>query len=200
MPAAPQRIMPPSIPAEIGTTPIPEGTVRFNHFTWGAERAHSIAEHGIQQSYSIEKYKHGGTESPQVFANAGVPGKNDMPNRGDKYFIEGYAKPEQLDIGRPYGHERLSNAQLGEHMRGLEERRSTITMHGDIPPSQIVGVHEPWHQTYRYLRDNPEHEAPITAGNYDDTEPELDKAMEPFKISNAAKVMLGGKLEGKAYK
>jgi hypothetical protein len=201
MPRAPQRlsrIEPPNIPPEFGTTPIPEGTVRFNHFTWGAERAQSIREQGILRSHSEEAYARGGTESPQVFATAGHPGE--MPNRGERHFIEGYARPEQLDIGAPYAASHLSEEQLGEHMRGLEQRKSVITFHGDVPKEQILAVHEPWHQTYHYLNRDPSMEANVMAGEYDDIEPELDEAMKPIKVGLAAKVMLGGKLEGEAWK
>lgn len=187
---------PRAIPPKFGTTPIPEGTVRFNHYTWG-RNVEGIRESGLQRSYSEEKFAHGGTESPQVFANAGEPGE--MPNRGDKHFVEAYAKADQLDIGAPYGASRLSTDQLGAHMKDLESRRSTITMHGDIPKEQIVAIHEPWHQTHEYLNKNPDMEANIVAGNYNGVEPELDTAMVGHKIGAAAKVMLGGKLQGKAY-
>jgi hypothetical protein len=174
--------------------------MRFNHYTWGRS-VPGIRAEGLKKSISEEKFAHGGTESPQVFATAGPPPERDLREaaHGDRHFIEGYAHLNQLDIGRPWGGQNMSEEQLGEHIRNTEANRSTITFQGDVPPEQIIAVHEPWHSTARYLASDPSMERSIVAGDYDDIEPSTDRALQVAKMGLAAKVMLGGKLGGKSY-
>lgn len=137
------------LPPTGGAAPIPEGTLRFSHWTWGKENAESIRSQGLLHSKAQESYARGGTESPQTFATAGPTGEQELSAGSmgsDKHFIEGYARPEQLDIGAPWRGE-----DVQKHFEHLQARRSTITFHGDVPPEQITAVHEPWHSTARYL-------------------------------------------------
>jgi hypothetical protein len=158
--------------------------MRVHHYTWGRS-VPGIEAEGLKRSISEEKFKHGGTESPQVFATAGAPSERDLMDTagGDKHYIEGWAKPEQLDIGRPWGSSHLSSEQLSEHIQGVEGRRSTITFQGDVPKEQILAVHAPWHM----------------AGDYDNIDENTDRALNVSKTALAAKVMVGGKLQGESY-
>jgi hypothetical protein len=175
--------------------------MRFQHYTWGRS-VPGIEAEGLKRSISEEKFKHGGTESPQVFATAGAPSERDLMDTvgGDKHYVEGWAKPDQLDIGSPWGGgKNLSAEQMGEHIRGVEGRRSTITFHGDVPREQILAVHAPWHHTARYFANDPRMERSIMAGDYEGIDESTDRALNVSKMALAAKVMVGGKLQGKSY-
>jgi len=196
MPTGPQRLprIEPGVPPEFGSTPIPSGMVRFNHYTRSPESAKAILSEGILRKHSEEAFARGGTESPQVFMSAGRPEKSLMNTRT---VIEGWADPKtQLDVGSNW-----RGTDPEEHAADVEGRRGTITAHGDIPASQIIGAHEPWHDKVRYLArpENVDMEKNIMGGNYDDIEPDLDKALRVAKTALAAKVMTGGKLEGKQW-
>jgi hypothetical protein len=133
------------LPPEYGSTPVPEGMVRFNHYTFPSS-VPGIREHGLLRSRSEEAFGKMATEHPQIFATAGEPDKDTLRNRP---VVEGWADPSKdLDIGSDWP------------AHDLEERRSVITMRGDVPPDRIIAVHEPWHHNVRtilgdehYLRD-----------------------------------------------
>ena len=199
---------PADVPPEFGTQPIPEGMVRFNHYTYGEGAGASIRAHGLLRSKGEESYARGGTESPQVFATAGHP--RDLLHTNT--IVEGWANPRPLgrtesledrpglmDIGSNYG-----GWDPKEHVERLEGNRSTITFHGDVPANQIIAVHEPWHGHYRHMMEvNPNRpdsalEKGIMHGEYDyvNEMPDYKPALEAAKTALAAKVMLGGKLHG----
>jgi hypothetical protein len=189
------RIMPPDIPPEYGTQPIPEGMIRFNHYTRDSESGQAIKREGILRSKGEESFAHGGTESPQVFMTAGKASPDLLRSRT---VVEGYANPERggdLDVG-----ENWQGRSPQEHVAHVEGNKSVITARGDIPASQILGVHEPWHETSRMLGSSPEHEKNIVAGNFDDIEPTMDQALPTAKTALAAKVLLGGALQGEQWK
>lgn len=184
---------PADVPPDYGSTPIPPGMVRFNHYTRSEEAARSIQRNGLLRSKSEESFARGGTESPQVFATAGTP--TDDFKRSNVY-VEGYANPArggQLDVG-----ENWQGFDPAEHAQRLASHRSVITAKGDIPSSQILHVHEPWHETYRYVQRDPGMEHGVMHGDYDVTgDTQADKAIATTKTALAAKVMLGGSLGGK---
>lgn len=154
------------IPPRYGSQPIPEGTVRFNHYT-SPEHAASIMKHGLQRSKSEEAYSRGGTESPQVFATAGALNESDL-HRAD--YIEGYAYPQaQLDVGSP-----ITGKDSAEHSRWLEDRRAVITARGDIPPEQLLAVHKQWHNHARAIEDSPGTLKDTLAGKNDSVEDDPD--------------------------
>lgn len=197
---------PRDIPAEFGTQPIPEGMVRINHYTTvGA--VEDIKQQGLLRSKGEEAFARGGTESPQVFATAGHPGS--LLHTGAP-IVEAYADPSrggQLDVGEHYG----QGGSLQEHIKHMEANRSTVTFRGDLPPNQILGVHEPWHARARYIaheglgrESNPADpyatgslRAQVARGEHDDlheVDPDYGPAVKAVKVMNAATVMLGGKL------
>jgi hypothetical protein len=191
----------PGIPAKFGTTPIPEGHVRFNHYTWGADsdKVESIKQRGLLKSYGEESFARGGTESPEVFATAGTADRDVLEHGSligtDKAFVEGHADPRtDLNVGGMY--RGASATEAAEHAANMEARNSTITFHGDVPSENIIAVHEPWHGAFRGLQ-APEYERPIMEGQYDnlgDDNPGLKRALDAHKTMLAAKVMLGGGL------
>jgi len=189
---------PRDIPEKFGTKPVPEGMVRINHYT-STGAIESIRQHGLTRAASEESFARGGTESPQVFATAGHPGSMLHTHN----IVEAYADPShsgQLDIGS------------GREPQSLEERRSTVTFRGDLPSNQILGIHEPWHEHARYMAhegvgEEADPKSPyatgsmrsgVARGEYDDLEEshasDYGPAIRSVKITNAATVMLGGKL------
>jgi hypothetical protein len=175
--------------------------MRFQHYTWG-KSVPGIEAEGLKRSHSEEKFARGGTESPQVFATAGPPSERDLHDiaGGDKHLVEGYAHIGQLDIGGAWNHQNMSEEQLGAHAREVEGRRSTVTFHGDVPREQILAIHGPWHGTARYLASEPSMERGVMAGDYDYADDaSTTQALNVTKMGLAAKVMLGGKLQGKSY-
>jgi hypothetical protein len=186
---------PRTIPAPIGSTPIPEGNVRFNHYT-RPENVESIRQHGLLQSRNRNSVAADAGESV-VFAHAGVPRPQDMRSA---VFVEGYANAHtfshggQLGIGA-WGGEHYGGEGLSGHIKHMEERGSVITALGDIPPSQIIGIHQPWHDAYRYFEKEKSRKG-VTEGEYEHVADMDDygPALKAHKIVNAATVMLGGKL------
>jgi heme-degrading monooxygenase HmoA len=196
---------PRSIPPEFGTKPIPAGMVRINHYT-DEPAIEGIQAHGLLRSHSEEKFKHGGTESPQVFATAGAPSRDLLHSRP---VVEAYANPARgagMDIGENW-------ADRPGHAEHLEGNRSVVTFHGDLPRENILAVHEPWHAHARYIaeeqfkgRATKPGEDPYATGSLRSqvARGELDKigedmrdygpAIRATKVTNAATVMLGGKL------
>jgi len=203
---------PRSIPPEFGSTPIPTGMVRINHYT-DEPAIEGIHAHGLLRSKSEEKFARGGTESPQVFATAGHPG--DLlhsrpvveawadPTRRNS--IEDWDRPGKMDIG-----ENWRGSDPVEHARNLEERRSTVTFHNDLPKENVVAVHEPWHAHARYMATEGGPEAKpgadpyamgslrsqVARGEHDSlvSMRDYEPALRATKVTNAATVMLGGKL------
>jgi len=158
---------------EPGATPIPEGHVRLWHYT-SPGNVESIKEHGLSTQHARgETYG----EPNQVWAAVAHRPSEDMLR--NKSFIEFHADPHrELNVGQvhvPQEHERFKPAV--EHMYGYG---SHVTMRGDVHPSRILAVHEPWHETVRYLEKDPKTLHNYTAGDskdYDTGDPETDRAL-----------------------
>jgi hypothetical protein len=161
------------LPPAPGTAPIPEGTMRVSHYTWDAKSAEGIKKEGILRSKGEESFARGGTEAPVVFASAGAPSEEHL--RSGRHYIEGYAHPEQLDVGSHW-----RGGDPTEHNRRAEANRSTVTFHGDMPASQIVAHHEPWHSPARYLLGDQKTLHDYVRGDYKDSttgDPHTDEAL-----------------------
>jgi 8-oxo-dGTP pyrophosphatase MutT (NUDIX family) len=168
---------PEEIPPEPGTAPIPEGHVRLFHYT-SPDALPSIREHGLVRGHA-RGHTYG--EPDQVWAAAGVPRADTFHDRA---YVEFHADPSRgkdLDIGEHYG----QGGSLQNHIEHLEGHRSHVTLRGDVPPSQIVAIHEPWHQGYHYLKNNYRDE--VKAGEYDwvhddpGTEAQYGRALRKIK-------------------
>lgn len=175
------------LPPPPGSQPVPEGHVRLFHYT-DPEAVSSIAEHGLQQSKA-----RGSTygEPNMVWAAAGMP----KPERFyDRPFVEFHAHPQHdLDIGAMYGRagrrgDPAETAAATEYSQHLESHRSHVTMQGDVPPSRILAIHEPWHAHARYLEESPSTREMHTTGDFADWEtgdPETDKALSWVRQKHA---------------
>jgi 5-methylcytosine-specific restriction endonuclease McrA len=138
------EMQPSKLPPEPGTSSIPSGMVRLYHYT-RPENIESILRDGLKQSSSRgETYG----EPNVVWASA------EMPDH-DHAFVEFYADPDtDLDIGS------------GTPASVLEQRKSNVTMRGDVAPNRIVSYNEPWMGTARYALENDMTDA-IRRGEYD---------------------------------
>jgi GNAT superfamily N-acetyltransferase len=170
----PEAVIPP-LPGEV---PIPEGHVRLFHVT-PLRNIESIRERGLtKQEARGESYG----EPNQVWASAGI--HSEQAKRviegglmdSDFAVVEFHANPAKLDIGS------------GRRPESLEARASDVTLYGDVPPGDIVAVHEPWHSAYRYL-DTYRYE--VAGGEYDyaaEDNENYARAIDKIKQEEAAKI------------
>lgn len=176
------------VPERFGTQPIPEGHVRVNHYTT-EDAIPSIREHGLLVSKAQESFARGGTEFPSTFATAGMPAKALVRMRP---VVEAHIPVTDLDIGGVGGRPVVATKHLDQQARDLENYQSTVTTNVDVPAENIIAVHEPWHETFRYMQDNPQMEQDIMSGFYDDAGGTSEsRAINATKVALAAKVMLG---------
>ena len=167
-----------SVPEPFGSRPVPQGHVRVNHYT-SEESVPSIRESGLSMSKAHESYSRGGTEYPSIFATAGVPRESLLRARP---VVEAHIPVSSLDIGR------------WDQPQDLEAHQSVVTTNKDVPKENILAVHEPWHQTLRYLQENPYLERGVMQGEYEGVDEDTQRAVNATKLALSAKVMLGGGL------
>lgn len=62
-------------------------------------------------------------------------------------------------------------------------QRGRIASIGDVSPDSFVAIHEPWHQTARYMMNNPDVHDRVLAGEHDDLkdDPQYGPAIEYVK-------------------
>ena len=175
------------IPPPMGETPIPEGMVRFHHYTSEAG-AEGIRQHGLLQRYAEESFARGGTEAPINFATAGVA-KDERLRQA--VHVEGWADPTartgNLDIG-----EHWRGGPSAEHAERMEKSLNTITFRGDLPAEQIVAVHHPWHSHYRYMMNDERLKQEVVEGQHDN----LADPTHAFYDANYAKAIAAVKARG----
>lgn len=162
-------------PVEPGSVPVPEHHVRLFHASgnirreegdtrpWAElvhERAESLRKHGIDVSHARgESYG----EPSVVWASAGKP----ISDYEESIVAEFHAPVSKLDIGSYYG----QGGSEAEHIQHLNDARSHVTLHGSVPPEDIIAVHEPWHAHYRYMTgENPEYLEDVVKGRFDNLE------------------------------
>lgn len=119
------------IPAEPGTTPVPQGTVRLYHQT-GEDELRSIMQTGLTLANAR------GIEGPRAIyaSETGFYGKP-----GTRPTIEFYVDQDKWDD--PF-------------------------VLQDVPPSQIIAGHLPWHTKARYIETHPKVMKAVLAGEHDD--------------------------------
>jgi hypothetical protein len=160
------------VPPEPGTAPIPEGHVRLFHYT-ATKNLRSIREHGLSTRFS-RGHTYG--EPNQIWAAAGVPKEESFHTHN---YVEYHADPtNELDIGRNWN----PRGDVTAHARHMEAHQAHVTMTGDVPPSRILAVHEPWHTHLRYLHENKDYYAEhpdFLEGDFGDEA--VNKAVKIFK-------------------
>jgi len=140
------------VPPEPGTTPIPEGHIRAYHYynKFPIEKGeseddakHKAAEALRKGGIDISKaVGHTYAEPDMVWASTEKP-------REEFVYAEFHiaANDPRWDIGKP---------DKDVNLREWEKRKTDFTFSGSIKPSEIIGVHEPWHDSYRYIKEHPD--------------------------------------------
>ena len=137
------------VPVEPGTAPIPEGHIRFFHYSnirgdqpgnidWETivhNRAVSLRDNGIKMTGARgEQYG----EPNQIWAS------RKAPESIEKIYVEFSLPHDDPRIG---GTIRRREGSIEE----IQNATTDATFTGDIKPDEIVAVHEPWHEHARYL-------------------------------------------------
>ncbi len=115
-----------AIPALPGTLPVPEGHVRRFHGT-GRSRVEAIQREGLK--YSSAK----GVEGPKAV----------------------YSWPDYKSAESYAGLDRDADTAVVEfHTPAASFKDHPYAQLNDVPPEHILGVHEGWHSSYRYAKEN----------------------------------------------
>jgi hypothetical protein len=164
------------VPPEPGTTPIPEGNVRLYHYT-GAD-PEQIRQQGLQMSQAKgETYG----EPNQIWASARPPSL-------DNHNVVEFSVPRddpRWNIGKyePWVHYEGYDQPNFDYGQYLHDRGAHVTFNGDIRPDEIHAVHEPWHQSYRYLKENYPQRTNEFDWALDGSDPDLARAVRMWKQS-----------------
>jgi hypothetical protein len=169
------------LPPEPGTSPVPKGHVRLFHYT-ATKNLPEIRRHGLIMARARgETYG----EPNQIWAAAGVPPAEHFATHN---YVEFHAHPNELAIGHYGGRanrETPPDEALRAHVSFLEERRAHVTLGHDVPRSDILAIHEPWHHHVRYLRQNAEYyrqHPDFLEGDFGDDE--VSRAVRYYKQHN----------------
>lgn len=157
------------VPMPIGTKAIPINHIRLFHFTKGDPEL--IKEEGIKLSYA-QGSSYG--EPDMIWAST-VP-----PDITTKNVVE-FSVPSdsEMELDKPKPNQSLSDWMAGNHHVGIIR---------DIMPDEIIAVHEPWHEKYRWIKRNPNIIEKIKNGYFDalseEQAPEEFKAIQVVKNEN----------------
>ena len=132
-----------AVPLAPGTAPIPDGHFRFFHYT--AADPNAIGREGIDISFARG---HLDSEPDQIWAT------REAPEKVFKTFVEFSLPPDDPRIGGTISREKL----------GID---SQATFTGSINPENIIAVHERWHDTYRWIMNNPKKLEEVLDGKHD---------------------------------
>jgi hypothetical protein len=178
------------LPPKPGTQPVPEGHVRLFHYT-GEEALPSIREKGLSTEHARGS-TYGEPNVVWAAAHRETPGHDALYHRP---YVEFHAHSQHdLDIGAYGGglgsrQQTAAPEKLGEHIEHMYGYKSHVTMRGDVPPSRILAVHEPWHAHVHYLESDPRTLHDYTQGDfkdYDTGDPHTDKALAYVRAKHAA--------------
>ena len=139
------------VPKEPGTVPIPPNHLRLYHYTYTDPEI--IKREGLLQSKS-----RGSTygEPNVVWASM------EQPSRYKLYAEFSMA----IDDQRFSGIGLKPNVSMGaEWYKG---RSDNFAIFGDVKPSEIIAMHEPWHHTYRYMIEDKNLIDKALGGEFDD--------------------------------
>lgn len=134
------------LPPDPGAVPIPHGHIRLWHYT-SLDNADSIRQHGIQRRYARSDAGNGDLSEPSagVWASTRRPDDLLKDRHSGRAVIEYHASPSQIS----YQADHYGSQDPEEWARGYHH----VIMKGDVHPSQIVGVHEPWHGLARAIKE-----------------------------------------------
>lgn len=154
------------VPEKIGTTPIPSNNIRLYHYTRG--NPEDIRREGLKLSHAQgETYG----EPNMIWASSVAPDTH------SKNIVE-FSVPVNSDMA-------LEHPRQGEKPEEWMKGYHHVGFFRDISPAEIIAVHEPWHETYRYITDKPDMIEKVLSGEFDNlTE---DKYPDEFKAIQAVK-------------
>jgi hypothetical protein len=167
------------LPPDPGTAPVPEGHVRLWHYT-PLENVPSIREHGLQRSYARGDAGDHDLSDPSAGVWASTKRPDDILNNhsGGAAVVEFHAHPEEISghAESPWHAMNKDRTWDQDKVREWGEGYHHVIMRGDVHPSQIAAIHEPWHGSARYMRDDPH-----GPESYQWVKDETDPAFDPYK-------------------
>lgn len=140
------------VPAEPGSTPIPEGHIRLYHYTKGPleASAENLRKNGIDIAKAVG---HTYGEPDVVWASV------EKPDKG-KVYAEFSIPRDDPALDRMF---KQRDAQGKLYPLGTQQ---DVFLHRSIKPEELIAVHEPWHHSYRYLVKNNMQDR-VKAGEFD---------------------------------
>ena len=157
------------LPPDPGTAAIPAGHIRLWHYT-SLGKVRSIREHGLLRSKARGDAGNGDQADPSTGVWASTKRPDDILDNhaGGAAVVEYHAHPSEISQNAEhYWHHDPQEWAKGYHH---------VIMRGDVPPDQIVAIHEPWHGAARYMRDDDP-----TLQRYQWVKDEPDPVYEPYK-------------------
>jgi len=154
------------VPDGIGVIPIPSNHIRLYHYTRG--NPEDVRHEGLMMSHAKgETYG----EPNMIWASS------QPPDPSIKNIVEFHVSvDEPMSLERPNKGQSTEEWMKGNHHVGF---------YRDIRPEEILAVHEPWHEKYRYIMNDADLLKKVLSGEFDDlTE---DKAPSEFKAIRAIK-------------
>lgn len=137
------------VPSEKGSQPIPEGHVRLYHYTRGTPE--SIRGHGILL----------GRAKGSTYGEPNLIWGSTLPPGPHHTIVEFHVPASDISHHANY-------PEKGADLRDWESRNMHATLVRDIQPHEILAIHEPWHDRYRYIASHPDVARAVLAGEHDD--------------------------------
>lgn len=167
------------LPADPGTAEIPAGRVRLWHYT-PLDNVDSIRQHGLQRSRARGDAGDHNLDDPSAGVWASTKRPDDIldDHSGHAAVVEYHAHPDEIsgNAESPW-HARNKDGSYDQgKLREWGEGHHHVIMRGDVHPRQMLAVHEPWHGSARYMRDDrngPE--------SYSWVNDETDSVYEPYR-------------------
>lgn len=147
------------LPPDPGTAPIPEGHIRLWHYT-PLENVPSIREHGLQRRFARSDVGNGDLSEPSAGMWASTKRPDDILSNHSGGFgvVEYHAHPDEIsgNAESPWQAMRKDRTWDNDAVQEWAKGYHHVIMHGDVHPHNIVAIHEPWHGSARYMRDDPD--------------------------------------------
>lgn len=134
---------------EPGTIPIPPGHVRLYHYFPG-NQIENIKQNGIDITHARgETYG----EPNSIWASGQKPSDNHT-------FVE-------FSISKDDPSWLLNKPTTNEHAQAIQDYGSDVSFGRTIRPEEFVAIHEPWHNHYRYIMNDPQLLKEVQQGKFD---------------------------------
>ena len=136
------------VPVEPGTAPIPEGHIRFFHY--------STVRDWISDEVPLEEHYHGHAESLReqgILMSSARGERFGEPNQiwARRRVPEGIDEKIHVEFSLSHDDPRIGGTikRKTGTIQDAQNSREDATFTGDITPDDIVAVHEPWHFRFR---------------------------------------------------